>query len=187
VIADDAALQLAGSALPSYPRAMPRLLLLRHADAERTPTGGTDHDRALTKRGRKESAAAGETIAEYGPVDLVLCSDAVRARETWERAAPALGAEPKARLLSAIYEANDYVPILRAEGGDAGTILLVGHNPAMHETALSLNSRFESAEARILSVRFPKGALAVLEFEGSWAELEPGAAVLKAFVLPAHT
>jgi phosphohistidine phosphatase len=165
---------------------VPRLVLLRHADAERTPSGGTDHDRALTKRGRKESAAAGEAIAEYGPVDLVLCSDAVRARETWERAAPALGTEPQTRLLRSIYEANDYVPLLRAEWGGADTIVLVGHNPAMHETALSLNSKLDSAEARTLSVRFPKAALAVLEFEGSWAELGPGVAVLKAFVLPAH-
>jgi phosphohistidine phosphatase len=163
---------------------MPRLLLFRHAKAERTEPGSTDHERALTKSGRKDSAAMGEAIAENGRVDLVLCSTARRARETWDLASTALGNTPEVRLLRAIYDADDYLPILRQEGGDAGTILLIGHNPTMHETAVALVSGPDSADGAVLAARFPKAALAVLAFDGSWEALSPGQARLAAFILP---
>ncbi len=162
---------------------MPRLLLFRHAKAENTPRGGADHDRALTKSGRTDSAAMGAALAEHGPVDLVLCSDAARATGTWEAARDALGASPEVRLLRAIYEADDYLPILKEEGGEAATVLLVGHNPTMHRAAVSLAADLHGP-GRILASRFPKAALAVLDFDGSWSELRPGTGRLAAFVLP---
>jgi phosphohistidine phosphatase len=160
---------------------MPRLLLFRHAKAERTQAGSTDHERALTKSGREDAAAMGEAIARHGPVDLVLCSTARRARETWELAAPGIGGSPEVRFLRAIYDADDYLPILNAEGGEAETILLVGHNPAMQETAVALVSDPNGA---VLAARFPKAAVAVIDFDGSWAALRPGRARLAAFELP---
>jgi phosphohistidine phosphatase len=179
-----AALQLAGRASPGYAHSMPHLLLFRHAKAERTQPGSTDHARALTKSGRKDSAAMGKAVAKRGPIDLVLCSDARRARETWEMASPALGNAPEVRLIRAIYDADDYVPILNAEGGDAETILLVGHNPAMQETAVSLVEDLSGPNGTLLSSRFPKAGLAALDFEGDWATLSPGQAWLVDFVLP---
>ncbi len=163
---------------------MPRLLLFRHAKAERTQPGSSDHERALTQSGRKQAAGMGAAIAENGPVDLVLCSDARRAKETWDVASAAIGNAPEVRLLRSLYEADSYLPILRKEGGDAATILLVGHNPSMHETALSLTVDLATAEGAILAVRFPKGALAVLDFDGSWAALGPAQARLAAFIPP---
>jgi len=163
---------------------MPRLLLFRHAKAENTTKGGTDHDRALTKSGRKDSAAMGVALSVHGPVDLVLCSDAARAKETWEAARDALGNAPEVRLLRTIYDADDYLPILQEEGGDAQTVLLVGHNPTMHSTAVALAADLHSRDGQILASRFPKAALAVLDFDGSWSELRPGRARVMAFVLP---
>jgi len=163
---------------------MPHLLLFRHAKAERTQPGSTDHARALTESGRADSAAMGKAVARHGPVDLVLCSDARRARETWEMAGSALDNAPKVKLTRAIYEADDYVPILNAEGADAKTILLVGHNPAMQETAVSLVEDLSGPDGTLLSSRFPKAALAVLDFEGDWATLSPGEAWLVDFVIP---
>ena len=164
---------------------MPRLLLLRHAKAEATRPGSTDHDRALTKSGRKDSAAMGRAVAGRGPVDLVLCSTARRAKETWDFLAPGLRREPETRLLRAIYDADEsYLPILNEEGGEAAAILVVGHNPTMHETAVALASDLAGPDGAILASRFPKAALAVLDFEGSWAALGPGRARLAAFVLP---
>jgi phosphohistidine phosphatase len=179
-----AALQLAGRPPPGYAHAMPHLLLFRHTKAERTQPGSTDHARALTKSGRKDSAAMGKAVAKNGPVDLVLCSDALRARETWEMASQALDSRPEVKLTRAIYDADDYVPILNTEGGDAKTILLVGHNPAMQETAVSLVEDLSGPNGTMLSSRFPKAALAVLDFEGDWATLSPGQAWLVDFVIP---
>jgi phosphohistidine phosphatase len=158
-------------------------MLFRHAKAERTSPGG-DHGRALTKSGRKDSAAMGEIIAEQGPVDLVLSSDAVRARETWEHASPALSPAPEVRFLRAIYEAESYLPILQEEGGDAQAVLLVGHNPTMHAAALSLADSLAGPQGAVLAGRFPKAALAVLDFDGPWADLRPGKARIVAFFQP---
>lgn len=163
---------------------MPRLILFRHAKAERTQPGSTDHERVLTKSGEAQSAAMARRIAGHGPVDLVLCSSALRATGTWEAAASGIGGAPEVRFSRAIYEAASYLPILRQEGGDAGTVLLVGHNPTMHETALSLTVDLTSAEGAILAVRFPKGAAAVLDFDGRWAKIGPGQGHLAAFLLP---
>lgn len=164
---------------------MPRLILFRHAKAERAQPGSTDFDRALTKSGRADSADMGRALKKRGEtIDLVLCSSAKRAVETWDCAKPELGTEPETRLLRAIYEAEDYLPILNAEGGEAGTILLVGHNPTMQETAVSLVADHSSKDGRTLVSRFPKAAFAVIDFDGSWAGLKRGQARLDAFVLP---
>ena len=154
---------------------MPRLFLLRHAVAERARPGESDHERALTKDGRKDSAAIGKIIAERGDgIDLVLVSDSRRTRETFEGVAPALKEAPEVRHLRSIFEADDtYIPILRKEGGDARTILLVGHNPAIQATAVRLPADLASRDGRALRERFPKAALAVLEFDGGWGTLQP--------------
>lgn len=127
----------------------------------------------------------GGVAAGYGPVDLVLCSDARRALETWESAAASFTPVPEVQLTRAIYTAADtYLPVLEAEGGAAQTILLVGHNPTMHDTAVALAGSLEGADGAVLAARFPKAALAVLDFDGEWTTLRPGRARLTAFELP---
>src|SRR5438105_5031761 len=118
---------------------MPRLILLRHATAERAGRGEADHDRALTKTGKKEATEAGKVIAGRGEtIDLVLSSDSRRTRQTWEGVAAEIGAKPEVRFLRSMFEANDYLPMLKGEGRKAGTVLLIGHNPAMHGTAVEI-------------------------------------------------
>jgi phosphohistidine phosphatase len=164
---------------------MPRLLLLRHATAERAQLGQGDRARALTKGGRKESKAIGKLIAGRGEaIDLVLASDSARTRETWEKVAKRIDGKPEVRFLRAIYEAHDYLPILKSEGGEAGTILLVGHNPAMHETALELADGLAGRDGTRLTAGFSKAALAVLDFDGDWAALRPHQMRLVAFIEP---
>ena len=70
---------------------MRRLLLLRHAKAERSQPGGRDHDRVLTQRGRADAKTLGAYLARHRLVpDRALVSTAARTRETWERVAPGL-------------------------------------------------------------------------------------------------
>lgn len=169
---------------------MPRLLLLRHAKAENTRPGSSDFERTLTKSGRRDSEAVGRLLAERGEaIDLVLCSAAARTRETWEGVAsslPGLLAAPEARFLRSLYDGGSYVSILQAEGGDAATILLVGHNPSIHAAALDLAADLSDRDGAVLAARFPKAALAILEVDGAWESLRPGCARLEAFVLPAR-
>lgn len=162
---------------------MPKLLLLRHATAERARPRQSDHERELTKGGRKEATAIGKKIAERGDaIELVLSSDSVRTRQTWDGVAPSLDEKPKVRFLQSIFEAHDYLPIVKAEGGKAQSILLIGHNPTIQEAALELASNLSGREGNRLRSGFPKGAVAVFAFDDEWASLRPGQMRLEAFI-----
>ncbi len=162
---------------------MPRLLLLRHSTAERARAGEPDHDRALSKGGRREAKAIGKVIAKRGePIDLVLSSDSERTRETWEVVADKIDAAPEVRFLRSVYEAHDYLPIVKSEGGAAKEILLVGHNPAMHATAMALAESLAGRDGERLAAGFPKSALAIFDFDGEWRSLRPRGMRLVAFI-----
>jgi phosphohistidine phosphatase len=164
---------------------MPRLILLRHATAERAGARQADHERALTKEGRKESIAAGSALADLGePIDLVLSSDSKRTRETWDGVAQELGSRPEVRFLPQLFEAHDYLPTVREQGGRAAGLLLIGHNPAMHDTAVRLAAGLSGRDGTKLRGGFPKGAFAIFDFEGEWASLQPGRMRLVAFIEP---
>jgi phosphohistidine phosphatase len=164
---------------------MPRLILLRHATAERAGPRQRDHERALTKEGRKEAKAAGREFAERGEkIDLVLSSDSTRTRETWDGVASELKVTPEVRFLSALFEAHDYLPILKSESGEAQCILLIGHNPAMHHSAMELAESLAGRDGTKLRSGFAKGAFAVLDFDKEWKSLQPGRMGLAAFIEP---
>lgn len=164
---------------------MRRLILLRHATAERAGPRQTDHERELTKAGRRESEAAGRLLAKRGEtIDLVLSSDSTRTRGTWDGVAPELKGSPKVRFLRSMFEAPDYLATIRAEGGGANVLLLIGHNPAMHETGVELAANLSGRDGSKLRSGFPKGALAILDFDGEWASLHPGRMNLVAFIEP---
>jgi phosphohistidine phosphatase len=162
---------------------MPKLLLLRHATAERARPRQSDHERELTKEGRKEAKAIGKKIAGLGDtIDLVLSSDSTRTRETWDGVALSLDEKPKVRFLQSLFEAHDYMPIIKAEGGEAKTILVIGHNPTVQETAIELAASLSGRDGNRLRSGFPKGAVAVFEFGGEWASLRGGQMKLVAFI-----
>jgi phosphohistidine phosphatase len=166
-------------------KAMPRLLLLRHAKAERAKAGEKDRARALSKRGERQAAAMGTVIAERDErPDLVLCSDSARTRQTWEGVEPELANSPEVRFLRSLYEADDYLDILRAEGDRAESILLIGHNPAIQETAALLAADRAAGKAAEMSSHFPTAALAIFEFDGKWRTLGPRRMRLLDFLTP---
>lgn len=162
---------------------MPRLLLLRHATAERASPRESDRDRALTKGGRREAKSIGKVIAGRNDgIDLMLSSDSRRTRETWDGVAEVIKDRSETRFPPTLYEASSYVPTLKAEGGAAKTILLVGHNPTIQTTAIALAENLAGHDGAALRASFPKGALAVLDFDGEWRALVPGQMRLVAFI-----
>jgi len=167
---------------------MHRLFLLRHAQAGWAQAGMRDHDRPLTDSGRSDAEAMGRKMrmAGYFP-DLVLCSTATRARQTWECVAPALNSdEPKVDYLEALYstDAAGHVRLIREFAGAATALLVVGHNPMMEDLAIALPAgKGEAAEA--IASGFPTSGLAVLDFSDRWQSLSPGSGALEAFVTPA--
>lgn len=153
------------------------LLLLRHAKAEPSHEAG-DHGRGLTPRGRRDASAVGSWLAERDLVpDLVLCSDAVRAAQTWEAAADALPGPVPVRAEPRLYEASaaSVVNLLAETSDDVRTLLVVGHEPVMSATAGALaGPGSDGALLAAVRAHLPTAGVAVLKLDGEWPELEAG-------------
>jgi len=164
---------------------MKRLYLLRHAKSSWKDSGLADHDRPLAGRGRRAAKAIARHIRErHIAPEMVLCSTARRARETLERIEPALGTAA-VHVEPGLYGAGAEALLERLSSvPDAvGSVLLIGHNPALQELALHLAR--PGPELRELEAKYPTGALATLAFEGArWRDLDRGQAELVALVRP---
>ncbi|WP_248962356.1 SixA phosphatase family protein [Sphaerisporangium perillae] len=147
---------------------MNTLIVLRHAKAAHVP-GLADRERPLTDRGERDAERAGETLKRLGlSPELVLCSPSARTRRTAELALAGLSSEAPIHFESEIYEAypDELLELVGRTDGEVSTLLLVGHNPGVHELVLNLTLSHDDDG-------FPPGAFAVLE-TGPWAELGPG-------------
>lgn len=166
---------------------MKRLWLLRHAKAG--PYSVDDFSRALAPRGRKNAPAMGEKLAAIGCApQTVLCSAGRRAVETMCGVLPSLPADLSVRVLHRLYtfSAGHVLACLRELPGDAGDVMVVGHNPALQELALYLAGSGEEQAFAVLRGKFPTCAVAELEFPGTleaahWAE---GCAHLRRVLTP---
>jgi phosphohistidine phosphatase len=172
------------------------LLLFRHAKSAWPDV--PDHDRPLARRGIQAAPVMGRWLREAGLLPgQVLCSTARRARETWQFAQTGLAATPPVTFDVRIYEAaaTDLLALIRAASPATGTLLLIGHNPAMEDLALLLAATPDAAalpgaggagpgDLDRMRSKFPTAAIAVLESAGSWHDLAPGQARLTAFVTP---
>ena len=164
------------------------LVLLRHAKAKR-PDGMTeDAERALNKRGKAAAPLMGGHFKRMRiAVDTVLCSTARRTRETLELFAPAANLKAKAVFEDGLYlaEPEDLLDRLRALPKKAKSVLLVGHNPGIHELALELAGKGDTLPMLTLKERFPTGALAVITLDAkSWADVEAQSGRLKELLFP---
>jgi phosphohistidine phosphatase len=168
---------------------MRRLILLRHGEAERRALGGGDLDRRLTQQGAADAAAAGRALAARGLNPTVaLVSIATRTVETWEAAAPAFpNAQPQFQ--RAIYDAESTRLWELFGAAGAGTVILVGHNPGIHNLAASLAQRADGPEAMRIVRDFPPAAAAVFRIEAGSVYVEavlfPGDPTLAEFQEPA--
>jgi len=147
------------------------LMLLRHAKTEHDAPSGRDQDRRLDKRGRHDAAEIGGWIGRHPPFpDLVLVSHAIRAHQTWEIAWQAmkdLVPEPEVELIPELYgaEPSQLLQIIReASGSDPRRLMLVGHNPGMHELALALIGSGDPAGRTALANNLPTSGLAAFDF-----------------------
>jgi phosphohistidine phosphatase len=168
-----------------------RLVLLRHAKSDWPD--GPDHERPLAGRGRRDAPAVGRWLAESGFVpDAVVCSTALRARQTWELVAGALAETalrppgrsrvPAVRFEPRVYEASvlSLLMLVREFEPQWRTVLLVGHNPGLAELTIGLTGSDTEPRA------FPTAFVAVVGLPGAWAEAAQGEGRLLAHTAPAE-
>lgn len=166
---------------------MTRLILLRHAKAAADDPGG-DRARPLAERGRQASQAVAAWLKTNGPApELVLCSPALRTRQTLALILPAWPQAPKVAYEDGLYLAGARQLLARLHEVPAGTatVLLVGHNPGLQDLAVLLAGGKTGARLKKqIAATFPTAALAVFAGPASWAALDRQAARLLAFVTP---
>jgi phosphohistidine phosphatase len=166
---------------------MRRLMLLRHAKTERAEPGERDRDRKLMKRGRADAPMIGTFMAHHGLVpDLALVSPATRAQETWALVAACF---PKASRMvndDRIYNANpEKLIAVIGEARKAHTLIVVGHNPSLHELAVQLIASGDVEAREQLNEKLPTAGLVVIDLPfDDWSLLHAHAGRLERFVSP---
>jgi phosphohistidine phosphatase len=163
---------------------MHRLHLLRHAKSDRDQPV-EDQDRSLSRRGRDAARRVGASLpAAIGPLDLVLCSSALRTRETAELALACYASAPRIRYEDALYLAGAAALLRRLRQLDeaAGTVLVIGHNPGLHALAAALAAPASPHYRDLADGKFPTAARASFHIDGSWASLDRGRHALTDYV-----
>jgi phosphohistidine phosphatase len=168
---------------------MHQLLLLRHAKSSwnaKDPTA--DRDRPLNPRGRRTAIAMRHAMRELGLApDLILVSPAKRTLETMSALEP-WDDTPLIEPMDELYLATEarLLGALRGVAETVRTVLLIGHNPGLHDLAVALTDPRASAEPLVGAVRdgFPTGALAEFSIIGPWCGLNAGGGRLLRFLTP---
>ncbi|HTV38390.1 MAG TPA: histidine phosphatase family protein [Xanthobacteraceae bacterium] len=166
---------------------MRRLMLLRHAKTERPVPGEPDRGRKLTERGRADAPVIGAYMARHGLVPaLALVSPATRAKQTWDLLAACFAKPPKVVREERIYNADpERLMALIAETHDAPSLLVVGHNPGIHELAVQLIATGDVEARERVADKLPTSGLVVIDLPfNDWSRLHVHAGRLEHFVSP---
>jgi len=168
---------------------MRTLTLLRHAKSSWDEPRLADVDRPLAPRGRKAAPLMGRHMRDIGLApDLVLCSAAVRTRETLALVLPELGMPGLPVVYDAtIYEAEAATLLARLErvADSVQHLLVIGHNPGLQELALLLVGKSLGLEHRMLAEKLPTGGLVVLALDiEAWSRIAAGSATITHLMTP---
>ena len=163
---------------------MHTLYLLRHAKSSWADRGLSDAERPLAARGRRDAKRIAKHLRTLGcEPELVLCSPAARARETLELVRPALDSST-VLLEDELYAASsdDLLARIRVVPDAVASLMVIGHNPGLHQLALDLASAGDELER--LEPKFPTAGLATLAVATVWSRLAPAEATLTDYVVP---
>lgn len=160
-----------------------RLILTRHAKSSWDDPLTPDHDRPLNERGKRAATDLGQWLASRGYVPTeVLCSDALRTRETHAGIHAALPGAAPATLKPTLYQAGPDVMLAVLRHATADVVMMVGHNPGISEFAARLVTR---APANADFARYPTGATLVLDFPvDQWSDVTFGTGATLDFMIP---
>jgi phosphohistidine phosphatase len=167
--------------------AVKHLYLLRHAKSDwGQPL--TDHDRPLAGRGRRASRLLEAYLRAEGiKPAFVLCSSALRTRETLAHLLPALGDGTTISIERGLYGAGASALLARLRRVDDAvpSVMVIGHNPGTEDLARELAGNGDRTALSRIEAKFPTAAMATIELSHSrWRDLAPRRARLTGFVAP---
>jgi phosphohistidine phosphatase len=165
---------------------MASLYLLRHAKAAPAAPGMRDFDRPLDAQGVRDARLIGKALSGKGvSPQTILCSSALRTRQTLEQIAPFMPFAGGTHFSSALYsaDAQGYLQEIKSIA-HSSSLMVIGHNPSTEELAGLLVSMKDRQAADLILQGFPTGALAHFEFDGTWGHLKPHSCALAAFIRP---
>lgn len=167
---------------------MKRLAVLRHAKSSWDDPRLDDFDRPLNDRGRKAARLIGREMNRRAMhFDLVLASTAVRVGETIDHLQEEFRFTSEIRFEPPIYEASagTLLELVQTEGGESGSVLLVGHNPGLQQLLLDLTDRDVHGLRDGVKSKFPTAALALVELPADrWSEVTRGSGQIVELILP---
>jgi phosphohistidine phosphatase len=156
---------------------MKTLMVLRHAKSSWDEPGLDDHARPLNDRGERDAPRMGRLVRDRDLLpDLILSSDAVRARLTAEAVAAAAGFDGTIQLEPSLYLASaaGILEVLSSIDEDAGRVMIVGHNPGLEELVARLTRGPESlptASLALITLRIDRWADLTTKTRGTLAGL----------------
>ena len=148
---------------------MQRLILMRHAEAERASGSGQDRDRALSARGKADAARMGRGLAARGlRPDLALVSPALRTRQTWDLVHDAMG-DVQVRFDEPLYNGGPETlrRYVEAAEDEAGCLMVVAHNPGVHLLAVEYLTESAASPSILdrMAAGFPPGSAAIFRVD----------------------
>ena len=164
-----------------------QLLLLRHAKSSWDNPLLDDHERPLAPRGTKALDLVADRLRLWDVhPDLVLCSSARRAVDTWDGITGTIAADTPVLIEDGLYGAGAGALLSRigSVAGKVRCLLLIGHNPGLEDLAIRLAGAGKRSLRDELALKFPTAALALLTFTGEWDELDAGSATLEQLFKP---
>jgi phosphohistidine phosphatase len=165
-----------------------RLMLLRHAKSEKAEAGEPDRERHLNARGKSDAPMIGAYMAHHALIpDLALISPAVRTRETWERIVAELPNRPRETFEERLYNAGrqQILVLVKETAPAARTLMLIGHNPGLHDLARQLIASGDVEARERLNEGLPTSGLVVIDFAGNdWRKLHARSGRLAHFITP---
>jgi phosphohistidine phosphatase len=162
------------------------LLVVRHAKSD-WAAGAPDHERPINNRGRREAPELGRVLAGAGlRPDLVVCSDATRAQQTWQLASTAWADPPPVQVEPRLYDASrsEVLAVINETPDEVSVLACVGHEPTSSALAGLLTGSADPEAAKTLAAGLKTACAAVLAFDGAWSELELGVGALVRVVSP---
>ena len=168
---------------------MLRLYIMRHAKSSWAIPGARDFDRELNGRGLDDLKKISKVITnEQIFPDLILCSSAIRTRQSLDAIAHAFDNKPEIVFTERLYSSgqDEYIEMINATK-DAKSILIIGHNPMCGSLATVLPGSGEPAELEKIAYKYPTSALSIIDFDrDNWADVSKGSGFLKKSIFPSQ-